>query len=394
MISSGVSEAFKQIAKSLSYKPEDVAMSMWIKRFLWSVCFVACFYAYHIGSFNGMAMLMAMTGIWSLNNVITRKKIFFYVDVMCVTVSISIVDSLFLSGELSFMGPFMCLMVALISIFILGLLWGNILGIVNCTFVSFVLHVESFDWIREIYSDTFCEHFPYIMVAFFAAAVFLQYGITGHVLAKKGYREQLAKMIDEGKNERRKVSLKLLVAMYKALSTKSPEVGEHCEKTAEWSGKIAVVAGVSGRAYSSMYYAGLLHDIGKIGTISSYWRKSRMSKEYKDEYLKHIETGYQIVYKLEFPEISDATLYHHEEYDGKGYKGLKGEEIPLAARIVAVADMLAHLQQKKCDFEEMIEKITSQAGKKYDPEIVDAAITVLKQAIKEKEEEAIFGKVE
>lgn len=391
---SSISESYKQIAKSFSYKPEDIVMSMWIKRFLWSVCFGVCFYAYHIGSFNGMAMLMAMTGIWSLNNVITRKRIMFYLDVACVTVSLSIVDSLFLSGELGFMGPFMCLIIALVSIFVLGLLWGNIIGIVNCMFVSFVLHVESFDWIREIYSDTFCEHFPFIMVAFFAAAVFLQYGITVHVLAKKGYREQLAEMIKEGKRERRKVSLNMLIAMYKALCTKSPEVGEHCEMTAKWSGKIAGAAGITGRDHSHMYYAGLLHDIGKIGVINSYWRKTKMSKAYKEEYFKHIETGYQIVYKLELPEISDATLYHHEEYDGNGYKGLKGTEIPLAARIVAVANAIAHMEQEKCSYEEMITKFTSLAGKKYDPEIVEAAVAVLEQAIKEKEEEAIFGKVE
>lgn len=391
---SSISEAYKQIAKSFSYKPEDVVMSMWIKRFLWSVCFVACFYAYHIGSFNGMAMLMAMTGIWSLNNVITRRKIMFYLDVTCVTVSLCIVDSLFLSGELSFMGPFMCLLIALISIFILGLLWGNIIGIVNCVFVSVVLHIQSFSWIRESYSDTFCEHFPYIMVAFFAAAVFLQYGITGYVLAKKGYREQLAEMIEEGKGERRKISLNLLVAMYKALCTKSPEVGEHCEMTAKWAGKIAGAAGVTGRDNSHMYYAGLLHDIGKIGTINTYWRKPKMGKAYKEEYLKHIETGYQIVYKLELPEISDATLYHHENFDGSGYKGLKEENIPLAAGIVAVANEIAHLEHDRCDYDEIITSITKQAGKKFNPAIVEAAVTALKQRIREKEEEAIFGKVE
>lgn len=390
-----INQLSKHILECLSYRPLDVGMSMWIKRFLWGVCFAVFFYAYYIHSFNGMAMLMAMTGIWSLNNVLTRRKIVFYLDVACVTVSMSIVDTLFLSGELSFMGPFMCLMVALVSIFILGLLWGNIMGIMNCVFVIFVLKIDSFSWIREIYSDTFCEHFPYIMVAFFASAVFLQYGITGHVLSKRDYRAQLEQMIEEGRLERRKVSINMLVAMYKALCTKSPAIGNHCEKTADWSRAIAGRVGLTGRDYRRSYYAGLLHDIGKIGTISTYyWHKPDMSEEYREEYIKHIDVGYQIVVKLCLQEITDATLYHHENFDGTGHKGLKGEDIPLIARIVAVANGIAHIESETEDYQQIIDRITEQSGKRYDPVVVDRAVDEINHRIKQKEEEAIFGKVE
>jgi len=388
-------EAYKHVLKCMSYKPSDVNMSMWIKRFMWSACFVAFFYAYYIHSFNGIAMLMAMTGIWSLNNVLTRKRIIFYLDLACVTVSLCIVDTIFLSGELSFLGPFMSLLVALISIFILGLFWGNILGLFNCIFLIFSLKIESFTWIRDIYSDTFCEHFPYIMVAFFASAIFLQYGITGHVLSKRDYREQLEQKIDEGKQERRKISINMLVAMYKALCTKSPEVGKHCERTAQLSQLIARKVGLTGRDYRRSYYAGLLHDIGKIGSVNAfYWYKKRMSKKYREEYMRHIDIGYQIVEPLGLQEISDATLYHHENFDGSGHKGISGEDIPLMARIVAVANAIAHFESDKKDFEEIIILLTAMSGNRMDPQVVECANDVLRHLKKEKEEEAVFGKVE
>lgn len=390
-----INDVYNRILQSLSYKPSDIHMSLWIKRFMWFVCFSAFFYAYYLRSYDGMAMMMAMSGIWILNSTLTKRKIIFYLDVACITFSLCIVDTLFISGELGLLGPFICLMLALITIFMLGLLWGNILGVCNCIFVSVVLRIEAFDWIRSIYTSAFCQHFPYIMVAFLVSAVFLQYSMSRQDLSRKGYRQQLEAMIEKGKKDRSDISLNMLLAMFKALSSKSPEISGHCESTAEWSKMISTAMGYSAKEIRRMYYAGLLHDIGKIGSVSDfYWARPDMSKEDRAEYIKHIDIGYQLVVKLGLQQITDATLYHHEDVLGNGHKGLKGDEIPEAARIVAISNYLAHIENDVDSYEEMIELIKEAAGKKFDTVVAEAAIAAINTLIKKKEEESIFGKVE
>ena len=389
-----LTDLINRIRECFSIKQQDRLLSFLIKCLMMLICIVVFIYAYIFRTYRCMFLLGGAEAIWIIDLIMTRKRIYLYVDIVAATLSSCIVDTLFLSGDLKQVGAFLLLFTAIISVFMLGLFWGNILGIFNLIVVGVTFNIESFDWIREKYTTTFCERFPYILLCFFVSAVFLQYGITRRQLMKQNYRAELNKMIDEGKAEQTKISLNILLSMFKALSTKSPEVGKHCEATAEWSRLIARGMGYDKHEARRMYYAGLLHDIGKIGVTDAYWLKGSMSKEKKAEYYRHVDIGYDIVRKLNLQQISDAAEYHHEYCNGKGYKGLKRYEIPEAARIVALADYLAHLDHEEIPYERMIDMVEATSDKKYDGDIVAVAIKVIRDMIKKAEEDAVFGVVD
>lgn len=390
-----ISDVFNQIAKCMSVKPTDKVMSMWLKRIMALSCFMGMFYAYYIGAYTSMAILCGELSIWIFEGEVTRRRLFFYADLTAVTLSTCMVDTIFLSGEMGQVGAFLGLLLAMVSVLMLGLFWGNVLGLFNCAFVCIIFNLESLGWIRDRYTVMFCERFPFILISFYAAAVAIQYSISKYEVAKHDYRERLEKMVENGKKERSTVSINILLSMYKALSTKSPEVGEHCEKVADWSKRISRSLGDTASEAGRIYLAGLLHDIGKIGVAgTNYNRKKRMSKAYREEYMKHVDIGYQILYKLNLPQITEAAIYHHERYDGKGYKGQRGEAIPYSARIVAVANCIVHLENDGCSLTDVENELFERSGRELDPNIVERSIPVIEEVIREREEEIIFGKVE
>jgi HD-GYP domain-containing protein (c-di-GMP phosphodiesterase class II) len=133
--------------------------------------------------------------------------------------------------------------------------------------------------------------------------------------------------------------------------------------------------------------AGLIHDIGKVGTPDFILQKeSRLSEEEYAQMKKHSEDGYQIIQGIKsFGElgISDMVRYHHERPDGKGYpSGLKGTEIPIGARILGVADAFDAMTtnrsyRQKLPVEIAAEELTRYSGTQFDPKAAKALLTYL-----------------
>ncbi len=123
-----------------------------------------------------------------------------------------------------------------------------------------------------------------------------------------------------------------------------------------------------------------LHDIGKIGIPDSILKKpGKLTKEEFDTMKKHSELGYKLIGKLDVsPVASNLIRYHHERWNGTGYPaGLSGEDIPVEARIVALADVYDALRQERIyksafSHEKAMEIILSEKGEHFDPQIVEA----------------------
>lgn len=130
-------------------------------------------------------------------------------------------------------------------------------------------------------------------------------------------------------------------ALASAIDAKDPYTKGHSSRVAEYSRKIAELAGKDEQDCEEIYYAALLHDVGKIGISRTILNKNGKLTDEEYQIIKeHPNIGAQILSSIsESPYLSIGAKSHHERYDGKGYpEGLKGEDIPEIARIIAVAD--------------------------------------------------------
>ncbi|MCR4586445.1 MAG: HD-GYP domain-containing protein [Lachnospiraceae bacterium] len=139
-------------------------------------------------------------------------------------------------------------------------------------------------------------------------------------------------------------------ALASAIDAKDSYTRGHSARVAEYSEKIARLAGKSEEECEEVYYAGLLHDVGKIGIDDHIINKNgKLTDEEYAQIKRHPVIGRQILSSIsESPYLSIGANYHHERYDGRGYpEGLKGDDIPEIARIIAVADAYDAMTSKR-----------------------------------------------
>lgn len=171
-----------------------------------------------------------------------------------------------------------------------------------------------------------------------------------------------------------------------AIDAKDQNTNGHSQRVAIYSAEIAKRMGMSDEEQEQIYYMGMLHDIGKIGIPDAILKKpGKLTEEEMQIIRNHPTIGGEILKDFTAIQgISDGARYHHERYDGNGYnEGLKGKEIPLAARIICVADSYDTMSSKRV-YKELHEEnyILSEldqcSGKQFDPEIVPFMIEMIK----------------
>jgi HD-GYP domain-containing protein (c-di-GMP phosphodiesterase class II) len=169
-------------------------------------------------------------------------------------------------------------------------------------------------------------------------------------------------------------------AMTSAIDAKDPYTCGHSDRVARISVRLAQELGCEHKLLHTLYMAGLLHDIGKIGINDAVLRKpSRLTDEEFEHIKEHPGLGYRILADLTpLSDVLPAVLHHHEQWDGQGYPcQLAQEQIPLIARIVAVADAYDAMSsdrpyRKGMPAERVDEIFRGGAGVQWDPEVVAA----------------------
>ncbi|MBR6080612.1 MAG: HD-GYP domain-containing protein [Treponema sp.] len=165
-------------------------------------------------------------------------------------------------------------------------------------------------------------------------------------------------------------------ALANAIDAKDKYTHGHSMRVAEYSQRIARYAGRDEKFCSEVYFAGLLHDVGKIGVpVDIINKDGKLTDEEYAEIKKHPIIGRQILSSISrSPYLSIGANYHHERYDGRGYPdGLKGDDIPDIARIIAVADAYDAMTSKR-SYRDPIpqhkvrEEIVKGIGYQFDPE--------------------------
>ena len=148
---------------------------------------------------------------------------------------------------------------------------------------------------------------------------------------------------------------------------------------------IARKKGMDEDTCTRVYYAALLHDVGKIGIPNTIINKNDKLTESEYDIIKeHSEKGHQILSSIqEYPFLSIGSRYHHERYDGTGYPDrLEGTRIPEIARIIAVADsydaMSSNRSYRKALPQEVVrQEIVDGRGTQFDPEIADIMLQLM-----------------
>ncbi len=188
--------------------------------------------------------------------------------------------------------------------------------------------------------------------------------------------------------------------LLQALEAKDPDTARHSDRVAAIALDIAREMGFPHTEMESLRIGALLHDIGKIGVPKTILKKDGpFSEEERSFILAHPLIGDKLLSSVQrhFKRIEkarNAALYHHERWDGGGYpEGLKGKDIPLVARIVAVADsyeaMTAERPYRKPSTpEEALEDIRRNIGTRYDPEVVQAFVRAWQKSPTWKNQEA------
>lgn len=175
----------------------------------------------------------------------------------------------------------------------------------------------------------------------------------------------------------------------KTVDAKDRYTKGHSERVAKYSREIAKRLGYSKKEQKNIYYVGLLHDVGKIGIPDSIINKpSKLTDEEYDVIKTHPGIGADILEDIkEIPNIAIGARFHHERFDGKGYPdGLKGEQIPLIARIIGVADAYDAMTSNRSYRNAMDQgfvrgEILRNKGIQFDPEIADIMITMIDEDI-------------
>ena len=181
--------------------------------------------------------------------------------------------------------------------------------------------------------------------------------------------------------------LNTIQALGELLELKNPYTHRHSQKVTKYAIEIAEELGLSREEIEQVKQSGLIHDIGKVGIIDAILNKpGRLTQEEFMEIKKHPLLAMKVLKHLRLlqPEMA-IVVHHHERWDGTGYPdGLTGNKIPRASRILAVADsfdaMLSNRPYRNAQtIEYAVSELRRGSGTQFDPEVVEAFLSVLKQ---------------
>lgn len=209
-----------------------------------------------------------------------------------------------------------------------------------------------------------------------------------HIVELVILRRQQANQIARQKEQIDRLSLQSVITIAHTVDTRDRYASKHSLRVALYCKEIARRLGYTEKEIDELYYIALLHDIGKIAIEDSILNKAgRLTPEEYETVKQHVSIGAEIVHNTNFvPGVEEGVRYHHERYDGSGYMGVQGEKIPMAARIIAVADayeaMLAdRAYRKHLSREQAVDELKQGRGTQFDPHIVDVFLELLQEGL-------------
>jgi len=197
----------------------------------------------------------------------------------------------------------------------------------------------------------------------------------------RSYRLYLGKLEDEKRHveEMANLHLRTIEALALAIEAKDHTTHDHLQRVRVYAIEVAKELGIEGEEMEALHAAALLHDIGKLAVPEHIISKpGRLTPEEFEKMKIHPLVGAEILERVRFPyPVVPIVRAHHEKWDGSGYPfGLKGEQIPLGARILTAVDFLDAMAsdrqyRRALPLEEAMKRLESESGKAFDPKVVN-----------------------
>ncbi|MDD5497570.1 MAG: HD-GYP domain-containing protein, partial [Atribacterota bacterium] len=215
--------------------------------------------------------------------------------------------------------------------------------------------------------------------------IYVEVGILGILLFF--FPLLLARRSFELYTRMRKMYLDTIRTLAATIDAKDPYTHGHSERVSQMAIQLAKRLGFMESEIEYLEYAAILHDIGKIGIEDRILgKKDKLTDAEYEKVKEHPVIGANIMESIEFlKRCSQTVLHHHERFDGRGYPyGIKGEEIPKPARLLAIIDAYDAMNsdrpyRKKLSVEDILKELEQEAGKQFDPIMVEAFISLLKE---------------
>jgi diguanylate cyclase (GGDEF)-like protein/putative nucleotidyltransferase with HDIG domain len=264
--------------------------------------------------------------------------------------------------------------------------------IVNAGSIAVVISVSEGRPLRQILVDCYFWSFPYYLVGAGIAGAIGWFNqafnweasllfVPAIYLIYRSYRLYLGKLEDEKRHveEMADLHLRTIEALALAIEAKDQTTHDHLQRVRIYAIEVAKELGMKGSDLEAIHAAALLHDIGKLAVPEHIISKpGRLTPEEFEKMKIHTVVGAEILERVRFPyPVVPIVRAHHEKWDGSGYPyGLKGDEIPIGARILSAVDYLDALAsdrqyRRAVPLDEVMQRIAAESGKSFDPKVVE-----------------------
>ncbi len=207
-----------------------------------------------------------------------------------------------------------------------------------------------------------------------------------NLISLEEHKKQLDQAVKAERDKLVAISMQTILSICHMIDAKDSYTQEHSQRVAKYSCLIAKKLGWTSKRIKSLENMALLHDIGKVGVKDGILNKPTSLTDDEFTTMKdHTVIGANILEELTFiPGVSIGAKCHHERYDGKGYPyGLKGDEIPIEARIIGIADAFDAMNSRRVYSEKsekkyILQELQNGRGTQFDPAILDVFLEILK----------------
>lgn len=305
----------------------------------------------------------------------------------CCAIALNFLYSFYIRGN-NGIGSIWLLLLPVLSMYVVGLSYGfystvfAAAGLVTLYVVPVTRH-----HLASLYEIDFLVRYTILFVVDSALSTVSMMNFHSLRISENESHQELIEAVNDEHNKVVSISTQTILAISNAVEAKNVNVGKHSVRVAHFSCLLAEELGWSEAEIKHLHTIAMLHDIGKIGISSSILNKdTTLTAEEFEEMKQHTIIGGNILKDLTIiPGANLVANYHHEHFDGNGYpESLLGEEIPIEARIVSIADAFDAMKyprgyKKTLDIESIRNEFLKCKGTQFDPNLTDIFLKVCEE---------------